>query len=482
MFKSKQSFFSRRPSLVAIYLGGLVAFLLVSVASTSSQVVASTSSQPMSIANAEYPGGQGTVTQVGGRAFSLPALGITDEQHKAFTVGNSIFRTNWVQAPASVTTLQGLGPLFNTRSCGSCHQQDGRGSPPRSERDEFVGLLLRISVPDAKDPLRMIDVPGYGDQIQSQSILGVPAEGTPRVSYKEITGKFSDGETFTLLSPTYTIENLAYGDLPKNLRISPRLAQQLVGLGLLDTIPEAALLANADPEDRDSNGISGRPNWLGPNGTAPLGRFGWKANKPSVLEQDAAALLGDMGITTPLHKNQECREGQVACQKAFSLKDTEMSMQDLLRLTAYMKLLGVPKRRGFLDPEVLQGEKVFHQIQCNQCHTPSFKTGVDPEFSVLSNQWIFPYTDLLLHDMGQGLADDRPDHQASGREWRTAPLWGIGLVHDVSRHDRLLHDGRARGVKEAILWHDGEAKSAKEEFIKLPKKDREALIKFVNSL
>ncbi len=435
------------------------------------------------VARPEYPGGLSTVNQKGVRAFSLPMPGISDEQHESFTIGNSIFRSNWIQAPASVKSLQGLGPLFNSRSCGGCHHQDGRGAPPKDSEDaDFSGLLFRISVPDEKNPEVMTDVPGYGDQIQPQGILNVPGEGTPRVAYKDLPGKFPDGETFTLLSPTYRVENPAYGELPKNLRISPRVAPQVIGLGLLEAIPESALLANADPEDRDSDGVSGRPNWLGPKGTAPLGRFGWKANQPSLEAQDAGALLGDMGVTSPLHKNAECRQGQTACQKAFSLKDTEISLLDLKRLTDYMKLLAVPKRREFSDPEVILGDKVFRQVQCHVCHVPSFQTGSDPEFKVLSNQWIYPYTDLLLHDMGEALADNRPDHQASGREWRTPPLWGIGLLPEVSRHQRLLHDGRARGVKEAILWHGGEAENAKNEFMKLPRAEREALIKFVNSL
>ncbi len=432
-------------------------------------------------ADPNLPGGGATVKVSGVRAFSLPAPGISEEEHLAFIVGNSIFRTNWVQAPSSVSTLQGLGPLFNTRSCASCHQQDGRGRPPEGD-EEFVGLLLRISVPSAKDPNVMEDVPNYGDQIQSLALDGIPPEATPKVHYTEVSGKFSDGEIYTLAQPHYSLENPQYGELPKDLRISPRVGPQMIGLGLIEAIPEAKILELADPDDRNEDGVSGRPNWLMSNGKKAIGRLGWKANKPSLLEQGAGALLGDLGITSPLHPEQNCMKNQAACRKAFAIEKNEISMQDLQRLTTYMKLLAVPQRRDIEDPEVVRGERLFNQINCQSCHHQKFQTGVDPDFKVLSQQWIYPYTDLLLHDMGEGLADNRPDGEASGQEWKTPPLWGIGLIPDVNRHQRLLHDGRARGVQEAILWHGGEGQAAKEKFIALKRSERAALVKFVNSL
>ncbi len=428
-------------------------------------------------------GGGATIDDSTRDAFSRPLPGLSRQEKRLFFVGNSFFNQSWVAAPASTTARDGLGPLFNSRSCAGCHFKDGRGRPPLQEGESPTGLLLRLSVAGAGDYGAPKPHPIYGGQLQSHAILGVLPEGSLSIHYTEINGQFADGTPYILLMPHYSINAPNYGDLPPDLLISPRVANQMIGLGLLEAIPEAAILANADPADADGDGISGKPNyvWDFLRGEVALGRFGWKANQPTLYQQVAAAFNGDIGITSSLFPDQNCTAQQVECRARRNGGTPEIEEDDLLKVVLYAQALAVPAARDAADPQVQHGKALFAAAGCHLCHTPSFTTGAHP-IAALSGQVIQPYTDLLLHDMGGLLADNRTDYGADGREWRTPPLWGIGLFETVNGHTRYLHDGRARNLQEAILWHGGEAEQSKQYFLQLSQADREALLRFLRSL
>jgi CxxC motif-containing protein (DUF1111 family) len=273
----------------------------------------------------------------------------------------------------------------------------------------------------------------------------------------------------------------AYMPLPSDVMYSPRIAPPVFGLGLLEGISESDILALADPADANGDGISGKANYSYDisKQRITLGRFGWKAATPSVLQQTAGAYHQDMGITSYLFPN-ESSAGQ--SNNNDLVPEKEISDSLLEAVAHYVRTLAVPARRGVNDPEVMHGKQLFNSIGCASCHTPSFTTSTNMAFAEISNQRIFPYTDMLLHDMGEGLADNRPDHLADGYEWRTAPLWGIGLTAVVNGHNNYMHDGRARSFEEAILWHGGEGEASKNAFVNLNAEDREALVAFLFSL
>lgn len=433
----------------------------------------------------ELSGGQhNTVYDQSENAFGLqsPALSGIDELE--FFVGNSFFNQNWVSSPASTTARDGLGPTFNAKSCSSCHFKDGRGAPQAFDGENTNGFLVRLSVAGEDQHGGPVGDPHYGKQLNDRSVLDVPHEGRVSISYTEITGQFDDGETYTLLKPNYSFYDLGYGPLASDVMISPRIGNQMIGLGLLEAIDEADILALADEFDTDGDGISGRPNmvWNVKEQKPQMGRFGWKANEPTLEQQTAGAFLGDIGITSSLFPNQNCPDGQTDCQNAANGGNPEIEDDDLHKTVLYVSSLAVPARRNVDDETVLRGREIFMKIDCGNCHNPSFTTGKHPVFDHLSNEKIWPYTDMLLHDLGPELADGRPDYAASGTEWRTQPLWGIGLIETVNGHTNFLHDGRARNLQEAILWHGGEAENAKNNFKALSKEDREAVITFLESL
>lgn len=433
----------------------------------------------------EYSGGSSnTVFDVSTNAFSFSSPGLMGNDELEFFVGNSFFKQNWVTAPASTTARDGLGPTFNARACASCHLKDGRGAPPSFNGELSTGLLVRLSVPGTDMFGGPNPDPNYGDQLNDQAIPGIPHEGTVQVSYSMVDGTFDDGETYQLQAPAYSIADLGYGAFVSGIMMSPRVGQQVVGLGLLEAIDEATLLSLADEYDANGDGISGRPNyvWDFANNKTRIGRFGWKANQPSLLQQTVGALLGDMGITSYLFPNQNCTGIQTGCQGADNGGNPEIEDKDLQKVVLYITNLAVPARRNFDDKTVLQGKQLFMQVGCASCHIPKLVTGTHPRFANLSNQTIRPYTDLLLHDMGPALADNRPDYKATGSEWRTPPLWGIGLVNTVNNHTRFLHDGRARNIEEAVLWHGGEAEKSRNNYKALTKNERQAIIQFLNSL
>jgi CxxC motif-containing protein (DUF1111 family) len=428
------------------------------------------------------PGGATTVFDDTRNAFSFPARNLREQHRAAFFVGNSFFNDNWTSAPGSVDSRDGLGPLFNARSCSGCHFKDGRGRPPEPG-GVMRTMLLRVSVPGRGPHGAPRPDPHYGDQIQGAALPGLPAEADVVVDYDPVDGQFPDGQRFSLRRPRYRLANAGYGPPRRDLQSSARVAPAMIGLGLLEAVPDSQLEALADPEDRDGDGISGRPNqtWDVRGARLALGRFGWKAEQPSVLQQAAAAFAGDMGITSSLFPRPNHTARQPACAGRPSGGTPEVSDEILRQVALYARTLAVPARRRLDDPVVGRGQRLFAAAGCAACHRPSLHTGPS-ELPELADQVIFPYTDLLLHDLGEGLSDHRPSFRAAGSEWRTAALWGLGLYPKVNGHGFLLHDGRARSVTEAVLWHEGEAARARQAFMQLPAGDRAALVAFVESL
>ena len=426
-------------------------------------------------------GGETTAFSSGRNAFELSARNLTNEERRMFEVGDSFFTQNWVTAPASTTARDGLGPTFNALSCSSCHSHDGRAKPPDNDDDPERGLLLRISVPGPDGPQ---DDPVYGGQLQDRAILGVPPEGRISVRYEEIPGAYPDGTPYSLRKPSYAIADAAFGAPHPDMALSPRIAPAVVGMGLLEAIPEERVRALADPDDADGDGVSGRPNvvWDVRRGAPSLGRFGWKAGQPSVEQQSAAAFLGDVGVTSALFPDENCPAAQTACRAAPNGGSPEVPDDRLDRVTFYAQTLAVPAMRNADDPAARRGARLFAEAGCAVCHSPRHVTDESHPVRPLRGQIIYPYTDLLLHDMGDGLADGRPEGLASGREWRTPPLWGIGLVKTVNGHTMFLHDGRARNLEEAVLWHGGEAQGARDRFTLLSAEERGDLIRFLESL
>lgn len=432
----------------------------------------------------ERSGGDGTTFTLGRNAFSQAAENLAGERRDRFFDGNSIFNRNWTTAPASTTAIDGLGPTFNARSCSTCHFKDGRGRPPFSSDEPMSSMLIRLSVPGVDAHGGPKPEPTYGGQLNPLAILGVSGEGDPRVTTRTISGEYDDGTGYELEEPSYELAALAFGEMAEDVMISPRTAPQMVGLGLLEAVDEADVLAALDADDTDQDGISGRANrvWDVANEQMALGRFGWKANQPSLDQQNAGAFVGDIGITSALFPDENCTAAQPDCEAARSGGAPEIDAEHLADVDYYAKLLAVPARRNLADREIQQGEILFRDVGCARCHTPTFVTGDVADFPELSRQTIHPYTDLLLHDMGDALSDGRPDFEADGNEWRTPPLWGIGLFDDVNDHTRYLHDGRARNLEEAILWHGGEAESSSAAFKALSASERRALLAFLGSL
>ncbi|WP_349736433.1 di-heme oxidoredictase family protein [Pseudomonas jessenii] len=439
-------------------------------------------------------GGSATVRKTDQNAFSMPSANLPPSRRVDFSVGNSFFRSPWVIAPSTTTARDGLGPLFNTNACQGCHIKDGRGHPPTPDDVNAVSMLVRLSIPDAPayakviEQLGVVPEPVYGGQFQDMSVPGVAPEGKVRVDYTPVPVRFKDGTEVELRKPSLNITQLGYGPMHPDTRFSARVAPPMIGLGLLEAIPEEAILANAEAQAKANNGINGRPNrvWDDALQKTVLGRFGWKAGQPNLNQQNVHAFSGDMGLTTSLRPLDDCTDAQTACKQAPSGNgpDGEPEVSDnILRLVLfYSRNLAVPARRDVNAPEVLAGKTLFYQAGCQSCHTPKYTTAANAAEPELANQVIRPYSDLLLHDMGDGLADNRSEFQASGREWRTPPLWGIGLTQAVSGHTQFLHDGRARNLLEAVLWHGGEATAAQQQVLSFNAEQRAALLAFLNSL
>jgi CxxC motif-containing protein (DUF1111 family) len=444
-------------------------------------------------------GGAATTPKVADdNALSQPSANLSFADQERFALGNGLFRKDWVTAPSSTQASDGLGPLFNARACQSCHLKDGRGHAPAAPGGDATSFLVRLSVPPdaaqagdiAASRIAAAPHPTYGLQLQDNAAAGVPPEGRVHIDYTPVPVELSGGETVELRKPTLSIDNPGFGPLPADLMMSGRVAPAMAGMGLLEAVHQADILALADPDDANGDDISGRPNLVGDGkGGVTLGRFGWKAIQPTVELQTAHAFSGDMGLSSPVAPEHwgECTAQQADCrampngaQQRYG--DTEVPRDLLDLVTFYSENLAPPARRDVDDPTVLAGKAAFYGAGCPACHVPKFVTSRAAAHETKRFQLIWPYTDLLLHDMGDGLADNRPEGLADGREWRTPPLWGIGMARQVSADAGFLHDGRARSLQEAILWHGGEGQRARDRYVALPKPERDALVRFLESL
>ncbi len=451
----------------------LVLFLVAAILGVVLSYLWHTSSASIPLA-----AGETTVFNRTSTAYEQPSAGLSPADVEKHRDGDVAFEAVFVTSPANVNP--GLGPLFNNASCAGCHLRNGRGLPEPGQ------LLVRVSdtkqwnLDTTSDPLQYhlegnIDigntpsVSGLGTQIQDQAIYGHSPEAKVQLDWQETTGTYQDGTSYQLRSPQVKITLPDGKVLPPEVQTSLRLPSPVYGLGLLEAVPERQIRKLADPEDRDGDGISGRVNevWDVQTQSTALGRFGWKANNPNLQQQSASAYVNDMGVTNPL----------------FLESDGSMDIDEktLTQATFYVQTLAVPARTLLDDPQVKQGEKLFNEANCAACHLVTLTTG-KYQIPQLANQTIHPYTDLLLHDMGEELADRRPDFQATGTEWRTPPLWGIGLTQTVLPYSSFLHDGRARTLEEAILWHGGEAKASRETFRQMSVSNRQALVRFLRSL
>ncbi|EOA6597429.1 TPA: c-type cytochrome [Vibrio vulnificus] len=442
-------------------------------------------------ANDLKSGGDTSVKKEGPNAFSLPAANLPMSKRLDFSVGNSFFRNPWVSAPASTDARDGLGPLFNTNGCQNCHIKDGRGHPPEKGDSHSVSMLVRLSIPALTAEQKkavitsgVIPEPTYGGQLQDFALQDQKPEGQISIRYSDVPVTFSDGTTVVLRKPTVEIRDLAYGEMHPQTLLSARVAPPMIGLGLLESIAEETLLQWADEDDLNQDGISGKLNkvWDVQTQSLAIGRFGWKAGQPTLMQQNAAAFNGDLGLTSHLFPQENCTDRQDLCRKLPNGGSPEVSDNILDFVEFYSQHLAVPIRRNVNAPQVKLGETLFVQSGCESCHKQTVKTAKREALPALSEQTIHPYTDLLLHDMGPGLADNRPEYLANGQEWRTPPLWGIGYTQEVNDHTYFLHDGRARNLMEAVLWHGGEAEAAKQNVLKMSAKERDALIAFLNSL
>lgn len=454
-------------------------------------------------------GGETTVFNASTEAYSKPSANMITSRKGDFFVGNEFFSDPWIAAPAFTTARDGLGPLFNVSACQSCHIKDGRGHAPENAEDSADSLLIRLSHPpqnDAEAALLLDETianlgdPNYGGQLQDRSVQGVAAEGRVSVSYSIKNVEFSDGFSVELRQPKFSIENLAYGALHEDVTLSIRVAPVMIGLGLLEAIPESVYLEKVDENDADNDGISGKANYVWDKTLAQtvMGRFGWKAGQPSLRQQNSGAFNGDIGMTSTLFSAQPCADTQQDCLNAISGvgpgEENELTDEIVDFVEFYSRNLAVPARRDEGNVDVLAGKKLFYQAGCTGCHTPSYTTPVLAETHVeQSEQKIFPYTDMLLHDMGEALADTDQNGNprsesiaveflATAREWRTAPLWGVGLAQTVDEDATFLHDGRARTLMEAVLWHGGEAQAAQQAVLNFGPVERDQLIKFLESL
>ena len=453
-------------------------------------------------ASESLPGGSATVDKkLNSNSFSHSSANLEFSRQMGFSLGNALFKKVWVASPSSTLASDGLGPLFNAPSCQRCHIKDGRGHPPKANfpQDNAISMLMRLSIPAqnenqlealASGRVGVINEPTYGSQLQDLAVTGNLSEGKIHIAYEEQIIHLKGGEQVSLRHPTYTINNPGYGPLHPQTMMSVRVAPPMIGLGLLEAISASDTLSLADPEDTNNDGISGKANqvWDFVKQQSSLGRFGWKAGQPNLPQQNADAFKGDVGIATPLFNSLsgDCSQAQVTCITAPhgglpQHDNVEISNESMELVNFYTRNLALQKRHQVNNPQVLAGKALFYQSGCVDCHHPSYTTSEDAEIEQAGQQ-IWPYTDLLLHNMGQGLADHRPEFMATGSEWRTPPLWGIGLTQTVNKHSFFLHDGRARGLLEAIVWHGGEALKSQQKVVNMTPEERRLLIQFLESL
>ena len=432
--------------------------------------------------------------------YLQPVAGLSADELQQFRGGEKMFRTTWLSFPLIQNNWEytrppgmaawGLGPTFIANSCVACHVQGGHGKTVDKPTTPLFQQLLRVSLPGQNPHGGPRPHPHYGDQLQVFDVIAADPKQGPRrqgeadvyVDWLPERVTLADGTAVELRKPKIVVENLAFGPLDDDVMTSLRNSRAIFGLGYLESVSEEEVLRIAAAQQ--AAGINGHLNYVRDdvNGKTSLGRFGWKANQPSVRQQIAAAFLGDMGITSPLYTKQNCPEVQAHCKATPPGDRAELFPNEFDDISFWAMALDVPARRNPDDAIVRRGERLFSYAHCAQCHVPQMTTSAKAAFPALAGKTFHAYTDLLLHDMGEGLADGRPDYQAGPRDWRTSPLWGIGLSKQVNGSTNLLHDGRARDVQEAILWHGGDAQPARDAFIRMEREDREALVAFVNSL
>lgn len=409
-----------------------------------------------------------------------PKSTMTNEELDRFILGRSFFSIPWVSAPSSTSSRDGVGPLFNANTCESCHQDrlNTKFSKPNQLPRALVFKLAQPNRHAQRGEGMLVEDPVYGSQIAINGVKGVPFEANVSVALEPSSVILKGGETVSLVRPIPVLNQLNYGALGDDTQVSIRQAPALHGLGLIERVPDTALLKHADPKDKNQDGISGRPNQVmdAVTQTLQIGRFGHKASQHSLLSQTADAAIHDMGLTNTFHPIESCTPTQTACLQAPKGRIIEHGEPDLTqpRLTAisyfvYNQILPRKKERS---GDAVLGQAVFKNIGCQSCHVASLPTidGVD----------IHPYSDFLLHDMGKALADHRREYLATTQEWRTAPLWQTGVKAQKGLH--FLHDARARTVTEAIVWHGGEAKHSRDQFVNLPEEKRRALLNFLDTL
>ena len=432
--------------------------------------------------------------------YLQPIAGLDTAQTRQFRDGEKLFNTPWLAIPnhqipnwdytlsAPGNSEWGLGPTFLAQNCVQCHIQAGRGRAPDGGGGPLFQQLVRLSVP-GEDPYGGPNPePSYGLQLQSFDTIpradknARAGEGELHIDWAFEKVTLADGTQVELRRPKIRLEHLGFGPLAAGSMTSLRNAQAIFGLGLLEAVSEQDILALAAAQK--SQGLNGRPNYVRDdvNNRTVLGRFGWKANQPHLRQQIAAAFINDMGITSPVYDKQNCPAVQTECARQNHTGKPELKPEMWDNITFWTMMLDAPAPRDQDKPTVTRGRQLFAQARCASCHVPELKTGPLEQFPMLSNRRIQPFTDLLLHDMGPDLADGRPDYKASGSDWRTAPLWGIGMSKHVNGSTSFLHDGRARDLTEAILWHGGEAKAARDAFAKMSKPEREDLLAFLNAL
>ena len=423
--------------------------------------------------------------------FTKKVSGLNDEELDNFILGKSFFRIPWVEAPSATTARDGLGPLFGANTCITCHPNNGLAKKYTKNGSPSRGYVARLSIPSnhSKEHQKQlkyngfVQEPTYGAQISLNGSKNVPFEAKPIISYEKKLIIYPDGEQITLSKPLHKHANklydLQYGELHPQTSITSRMAQALVGLGLLDQLSDEQILENQDIDDKNNDGISGKANIV----YSPefkdfrVGKFTWKASAPSVKHQVAAAANNDMGLTNPLFTNENCTSKQIECLNApkgdnrRGMSEFDLTQERLDAITFYVSNLKIPKSTITQK----DGEKIFKQIGCADCHKA--------EFTLKNGYKIKPFTDMLLHDMGEELSDGRAEFLATPTDWRTAPLWSIGKYHlALGEKPALLHDGRAKSVEEAILWHGGEALASKKSFMKLDKKQRKSLLSYIDEI
>jgi CxxC motif-containing protein (DUF1111 family) len=415
-------------------------------------------------------------------AFSHPVAGLDTAALETFYRGRTEFLQSWAIPPEG-GNVSALGPLFNRIACVSCHQKNGRGRSPDGPDERMLSMLVRLSVPGTGEHGSPRPHPAYGGQLNEEGAPGVPGEGRAAIHWQEKTLKLQDGTVIHLRSPRIEFVDMQYGST-KGMLFSPRIGQPVYGLGLLEAVPVATLESIAAQQKKA--GIHGAFNrvWDVALKKEVPGRFGWKANSPTLRQQIAEAFVGDLGVTSPLFPEAQCAGTQRECRMApLSKSSPELSDKRLDDIAFYTIHLAPPARRNTGDAQVQRGEKLFASAGCAACHVPQLVTATHPTYpTTLPAQTIAPYSDLLLHDMGADLTDNRPDFKASGRQWRTQPLWGVGLIPVVNEHSQYLHDGRARNLEEAVVWHGGEAKPARDRYTKLNKEQRQDLLSFLQTL